>query len=35
VNLGLVHVAEVIYRQAIPEERFAAIGDIHRFAAEL
>lgn len=35
VNLGLVHVAEVIYRQAIPEEHFAAIADIHRFASTL
>ncbi len=32
VNLGLTHGAEMIYRQAIPEDYFATVRDIKRFA---
>jgi len=32
VNLGLTHPPELIYRQAVPEEHFAAVRDINRFA---
>lgn len=35
INLGLTHAAELIYRQAVPEERFGAIGAIHHFASTL
>ena len=35
VNLGLTHAAELIYRQAVPEDYFAAIHDVHRFATSL
>lgn len=35
VNLGLIHAAEMIFRQAVPEDYFAAVGDIHRFATSL
>ena len=32
VNLGLTHAAEMIYRQAVPEDYFATVYDIKRFA---
>lgn len=35
VNLGLTHAAELIFRKALPEEYFATVRDIHRFAAAL
>lgn len=35
VNLGLVHGAELIFRQAVPEDYFAAISDIRRFAGSV
>ena len=35
VNLGLVHAAEMIFRQALPEVYRATVGDIKRFAASL
>jgi acetyl esterase/lipase len=35
VNLGLIHAAEMIFRQTVPEDYFAAVGDIHRFASSL
>jgi acetyl esterase/lipase len=34
-NVGLTHAAELIYRQALPMDYFATIGDIRRFAASL
>ena len=35
VNLGLTHGAEMIFRQAIPEDYFATVRDIKRFADSL
>ena len=35
VNLGLVHAAEMLFRQAVPEDYFATVGDIKRFASSL
>ncbi|MDH3302957.1 MAG: hypothetical protein OES24_20850 [Acidimicrobiia bacterium] len=32
VNLGIVHAAELICRQAIPDVNAAAVADISRFA---
>ena len=35
VNLGLTHGAELIFRQAVPEDYFATVQDIKRFADSL
>ena len=35
VNLGLTHAAEMIFRQAVPEDYFATVHDIKRFADSL
>ncbi|MBS1895079.1 MAG: alpha/beta hydrolase fold domain-containing protein [Actinobacteria bacterium] len=35
VNLGLIHAAEMIFRQAVSEDYFATIGDINRFGSSL
>ena len=35
VNLGLTHGAEMIFRQAVPEDYFATVQDIKRFADSL
>jgi len=35
MNLGLVHAADSIFRQALPDVYAAPIGDIKRFAASL
>jgi acetyl esterase len=35
VNLGLIHAAEMIFRQTVPEDYFTAVHHIHRFASDL
>ena len=35
VNLGLTHGAELIFRQAVPEDYFAAVRSIRAFAGSL
>lgn len=35
VNLGLTHAAELIFRQSLASDYFAAVGDVHRFARSL
>jgi hypothetical protein len=35
VNLGIVHGAEMIFRQALPAEHRAAIADIRAFVDRL
>jgi hypothetical protein len=32
MNLGMVHAAEMIFRQAVPDDYFMTVDDIKRFA---
>ena len=35
INLGLVHAAEMLFRQAVPRDYLATVRDINQFAADL